>query len=90
MLNFIYGNPGTGKTTYVYSEIVKDAQNNKKAILIVPEQFTVAAEQEIIKLIPPSAQLSIEVLNFTRLANRLFRIYEIGRASCRERVCLSV
>ena len=75
MLNFIYGNPGTGKTTYIYSEIVKDAKNKKQAILIVPEQFTVAAEQEVIKLIPPSAQLSIEVLNFTRLANRLFRIY---------------
>lgn len=75
MLNFVYGNPGTGKTSLIYSQILNDALNGKKAILIVPEQFTVAAEQEVVKLIPPSAQLSVEVLNFTRLANRLFRIY---------------
>lgn len=75
MIHFIYGNPGTGKTTLIYSEILKDAKNEQKAILIVPEQYTVAAERDIINLIPPSAQLKIEVLNFTRLANSLFRIY---------------
>lgn len=75
MIHFIYGNPGTGKTSLIYSEILKDAKNGQDAILIVPEQYTVAAERDIINLIPPSSQIKIEVLNFTRLANRLFRIY---------------
>lgn len=75
MINFIYGNPGTGKSTLIYSKILEDAQNGHEAILLVPEQFAVAAEREIIKIIPPAAQLTVEVLNFTRLANRLFRVY---------------
>ncbi len=75
MIHFIYGNPGTGKTTFIYSEILKDAQNNRKAMLIVPEQFTVASERDIVKMIPPSAQLTVEVLNFTRLANSMFRVH---------------
>ena len=73
MIRFIYGNPGTGKTKLIYSKILEDANDNLKSLLIVPEQFTVATERDIIKLIPPSTQLNIEVLNFTRLANRLFR-----------------
>lgn len=73
MIHFIYGNPGTGKTEMIYSEIQKDAINKQSSILIVPEQFTVSAERDLIKKIAPSAQLYVEVLNFTRLANRLFR-----------------
>jgi len=75
MIKFIYGNPGTGKTTSIYSYITKDANNNVPAILIVPEQMTVSVEREVIKAIQPSAQLNIEVLNFSRLANRLFRMH---------------
>lgn len=73
MIRFIYGNPGTGKTHSIYSSVINDANCGKQAILIVPEQITVSSEREIIKRIPPSAQLNVEVLNFTRLANRLFR-----------------
>lgn len=75
MVRIIYGNPGTGKTEYVYSFLKKDAEIEKNAILIVPEQMTVSAEREVIKRLPSSAQLNIEILNFSRLANKLFRIY---------------
>ena len=75
MVRFIYGNPGTGKTQLIYSFLEKDAAEGKNAILIVPEQMTVAAERDVVKLLPPSAQLNIEVLNFSRLANKLFRIH---------------
>lgn len=75
MVRFIYGDPGTGKTEAVYSAIEQDALAGNSAILIVPEQMTVSAERAVIKRIPPSSQLNIEVLNFSRLANRLFRAY---------------
>ncbi len=75
MVRFIYGNPGTGKTQLVYSYLEKDAAEGNNALLIVPEQMTVAAERDVVKLLPPSSQLNIEVLNFSRLANKLFRVH---------------
>ncbi len=75
MINFIYGNPGTGKTETIFRKLEEDAVKGKSALLIVPEQITVAMEREALRRLPPSAQLHIEVLNFTRLANKLFRVY---------------
>lgn len=45
----------------------------KRTMLIVPEQQTVISETEMAKRLPPSAVLSFEVTNFTRLANTVFR-----------------
>lgn len=75
MINFIYGLPGTGKTTFISNKIKKDVENQKKALLIVTEQQTVEVETNMLKLLPPSAQLNFEVLNFSRLANKVFRLY---------------
>ena len=73
MIKFIYGNPGTGKTEEIFKLLENDAIEKHKAILIVPEQMTVAVERELLLRLPASAQLYIEVLNYTRLANKLFR-----------------
>ncbi len=75
MIHLVYGLPGTGKTTFLYQEIQKSIESDKKSLLIVPEQQTVETEAAMSKLLPPSAQLSFEVLNFTRLANKVFRLY---------------
>ena len=75
MINLIYGLPGTGKTTMIANQIKSDVACERKVILIVPEQQTVEVEREMLKILPPSAQLSFEVLNFSRLANKLFRIF---------------
>lgn len=73
MIKFIYGNPGTGKTEEIFKMLEKDAESKQKAILIVPEQMTVSVERELLLRLPASAQLYVEVLNYTRLANKLFR-----------------
>ena len=75
MINLIYGLPGTGKTSFITDKIIKDIEAGRPAILIVPEQQTVESERHMLKLLPPSAQLSFEVVNFSRLANKLFRLY---------------
>lgn len=75
MIRFIFGLPGTGKTTWVVERIKQDVKEQKKALLIVPEQQTVEVERAMLATLPPSAQLSFEVLNFTRLANKLFRTF---------------
>lgn len=73
MINFLFGNEGCGKSTEILNRIKKDAENKKKALLIVPEQQTVISERELASYLKPSAQLYCEATNFTRLANSVFR-----------------
>ncbi len=74
MIRFIYGDSGTGKTERIFSYINKDVASGRNSLLIVPEQMTVAVEREAVRRLPASAQLSFEVVNFTRLANKIFRL----------------
>ena len=55
MIHFIFGLPGTGKSTHIANRIVDDIQNGRRALLIVPEQQTVDVELSMLKLLPPSA-----------------------------------
>ena len=75
MLHFIYGPCGSGKTTALYKYLESDIKQGKKAFFIVPEQETVAIERTVASLFPASAQLNIDVLNFSRLCNKIFRAY---------------
>ena len=75
MLHFIYGPIGSGKTTVLLKYLESDIKEGKKAFFIVPEQETVAAERKMVSLFPASHQLNIEVLNFSRLCNRIFRTH---------------
>ncbi len=75
MLELLCGTPGSGKT----EELVKRAKNaldsnpNAKILFIVPEQETVSAENRIFTSLPPHAPLTVEVDNFSRLADSVFR-----------------
>lgn len=75
MIRFVFGLPGTGKTTWITEKIKEDARCGRPSLLIVPEQQTVESERTMLALLPPSAQLTFEVVNFTRLANKLFRVF---------------
>ena len=75
MVHFIYGPSGSGKTHTLLQYLKADAKNCKKAFFIVPEQETVTVERQIVSLLPTSAQLNVEVLNFSRLCNRIFRTH---------------
>ena len=75
MLKIIYGHSGSGKSRYIYDMLKADATNKKRAYLIVPEQETVICERRLLEILPPAAQLTCEVLNFSRLANLVFRHY---------------
>ena len=75
MINLVFGVSGSGKSAYIEKKISADAACGREAFLIVPEQQTYLAERRYTKILPPSAQLCFEVLNFTRLANKIFRQY---------------
>lgn len=75
MITLLYGSPGSGKTHHILQKMRNDAENGIRSFLIVPEQETVSAERRALTALPPSAQLSAEILNFSRLANLVFRTY---------------
>ncbi len=76
MLNYIIGRSGTGKSTAVVERIQKTvAETDRPIVLIVPEQQTVVWETRIAESLPESAYLRLEITNFTRLANSVFRTY---------------
>ena len=73
MIDFLLGDIGHGKSTYIIKQIEQDAKNHIRSFLIVPEQQTLSCERAIASQLPPSAQLYCEAISFTRLANKLFR-----------------
>ncbi len=75
MIKFIFGTYGSGKTTRVLENIKKSLSAGRRAFLIVPEQEAVSAERMTLKALPPTSQLDLEVLNFSRLYNRVCREY---------------
>ena len=76
MLHFIIGRPGCGKTRRIREEIIREiAETDRPVVVLVPEQQTVMWETAMARLLPPSANLRMEITNFTRLANSVFREY---------------
>ena len=78
-LQFVLGNSGSGKTEYIYRQIVEQAGEHPKQnfLVIVPEQFTMQTQQKLVELAPKHAIMNIDVLSFKRLAYRVFD--EMGR-----------
>ncbi|MCL2350804.1 MAG: hypothetical protein FWC67_04925, partial [Defluviitaleaceae bacterium] len=69
-LQFILGRPGTGKTTYCYSEIAamqEEKDDDSALILIVPEQFSFQSEKALLAATPRGAISRARVLSFNRL-----------------------
>lgn len=76
-IRYITGRSGSGKTMQVYQEI-KEAltQGGSRLILMVPEQFTLQAERDLIHTLNLPGILDVEVLSFSRLAHKVFN--EVG------------
>lgn len=75
MIYFLYGNYGTGKTAYIMDKIKCDVDNQRRAFWLVPEQKAVICERNLASYLPPRAQLYAEVLNFSRLCDKVFRLW---------------
>ncbi len=75
MIKFLFGGTPKERREYILSAISGDLVTSTPSILLVPEQEAVAAERATLEFLPPSAGLSLEVLNFSRLYNRACREY---------------
>ncbi len=69
-LQFVIGQSGSGKSHYLYEEIIQKSIKNPKEnfIFIVPEQSTLQTEMELVERHPNGGIMNIEVLSFARLA----------------------
>ncbi|WP_129598188.1 helicase-exonuclease AddAB subunit AddB [Anaerophilus nitritogenes] len=73
----VLGRSGVGKTHFVLKNIKHYIENtNKTLILIVPEQFTLQAERNLIEKLNLPGIMHVEVLSFTRLAHKVLN--EVG------------
>lgn len=73
MLNIVYGLPGSPKSSHIYSLALKNLQAGGTSILVVPEQESVSAERKIYNMSGDVPLLGLEVLNFDKLAETVFR-----------------
>ncbi len=73
MLTLIEGGFSSCGFDEIKKRILLSHQSGRRAFLIVPEQQTVIAEDEMTDFMPKDAPLYFEVTNFTRLANTAFR-----------------
>lgn len=77
-LQFIFGNSGAGKSHYLYHHIVEQSMKHpdKNYFVIVPEQFTMQTQKDLVLAHPQKGIMNIDVLSFGRLAHRIFE--EVG------------
>ena len=79
-LSLIYGSSGSGKSMGLYNRIIKESMENKDKnfLIIVPEQYTMSTQRQMVSMHPNKCIMNIDVLSFNRLAYRVFE--EIGAA----------
>lgn len=80
-LHFIFGASGAGKSHYIYQKIIQESMEHpgRQYLVLVPEQFTMQTQKELVMMHPRKVILNIDVLSFERLA---YRVLEETGESC--------
>jgi helicase-exonuclease AddAB, AddB subunit len=73
-LQIILGGSGSGKTYFMYKNLIREAINepDNSYIALVPEQFTIEIQKQMIKMHPNKGLMNIDILSFGRLAYKVF------------------
>lgn len=73
-LQLIIGGSGSGKTTYLYDAVIRASMEcpGQQYFVIVPEQFTMQAQKDIVTRHPRHGTMNIDIVSFNRLAYRIF------------------
>ena len=77
-LQFYFGPSGSGKSRQLYEEITRRAGENPRQnfLVIVPDQFTMQTQKDLVLLNDQGGILNIDVLSFGRLGHRILE--EVG------------
>ena len=80
-LQLYMGNSGSGKSHLLYEKIIALSVKNKtgKFIILVPEQFTMQTQKQIVSMNQNKVMMNIDVLSFNRLAYRVFEELGCGK-----------
>ena len=83
-LQFCIGSSGSGKSNRLYTDVIKQSleETDTKFFIIVPDQFTMQTQKELVMRHPNRGIMNIDVLSFGRLTHRIFE--ETG--GCRQPV----
>ncbi len=73
-LKFIFGPSGSGKSYTLYRHIIEESTEHPEQnyIVLVPEQFTLQTQKDLVAKHPSHGIMNIDVLSFARLAYRVF------------------
>lgn len=79
-VKFVLGRAGVGKSRYIFQEIKQELalDQEKSLILLVPEQYTLQAERDLLKTLNLAGIMGVEVLSISRLGHRILN--ETGRS----------
>ena len=77
-LQFYFGASGSGKSQKLHEDIIRAAGENPKTdyLLIVPDQFTMQTQMDLVVEHPNHIIMNIDVLSFGRLTHRILE--EVG------------
>ena len=80
-LQFIIGGSGSGKTRRLYEDLIRQSMEEPESrfFAIVPEQFTMQTQKEIVALHPRHGVMNIDIVSFERLAYRIFEELAVER-----------
>lgn len=78
-LQFITGVSGAGKSYSVYHKIIQESIKNVNTqyFIVVPEQYTMQVQKQIMKMHPRHGSMNIDILSFPRLAHRVFEELQV-------------
>jgi ATP-dependent helicase/nuclease subunit B len=77
-LQLFLGSAGSGKSYQLYREVIKASKEHPETnyLVIVPEQFTLQTQKDIVAMHPEHGVMNVDILSFLRFAYRIFD--EIG------------
>ena len=72
-LQFILGGSGWGKSTYIFDKIIERSmvEENTNFLILVPDQFTMQTQMDLVTRHPRGGIMNIDVLSFSRLSHRI-------------------
>ncbi len=85
-LQLIFGGSGSGKSDYVYRKVLEESKEKREKtfFVLVPEQFTMQTQRELVKRQENHSIMNVDVVSFPRLAYRIFDELGMGNLNILE------
>ena len=73
-LQLFLGSAGSGKSYQLYREVIEQSKQDMATnyLIIVPEQFTLQTQKDIVTMHPDHGVMNVDILSFLRFAFRVF------------------